>query len=104
MNACGLAKTPSRISPGYGFGPAGRARQNNFQAAGVASQYLRGDGAASEYVGLTDHQGRTFRKWAERHQLPYALIGTVRTYRKSDIDRLWLQTAFNLPLQNRTVA
>src|SRR5476651_258531 len=102
MNACGLSKTQSLPLSGDGFGNAGGARHNTTQAAGVASHYLRGDGAASEYVGLTDHQGRTFRKWADRHQLPYALIGTVRTYRKTDIDRLWVKTAFNLPLQYRT--
>ena len=67
------------------------------------SPYLRGDGAASAYIGLHDVQGRTFRRWADRHQLPYAEIGHARIYRKSDIDRLWAQTAHNLhPLRLST--
>ena len=60
------------------------------------SPYLRGDGAASAYIGLQDAQGRTFRRWADRHQLPYSEIGNARIYRKSDIDKLWAQTAHNL--------
>ena len=62
----------------------------------AASPYLRGDGAASEYVGLRDPQGRTFRKWADKVGLPYTEIGSVRTYRKSDIDRAWVNNASNI--------
>jgi hypothetical protein len=60
-----------------------------------ATPYLRGDRAASEYLGLNDPQGRTFRKWANKHRLQYSMIGSVRTYRKTDIDRIWQKTAFN---------
>jgi hypothetical protein len=66
------------------------------------SNYLRGDCAGSNYLGLADPQGRTFRRWADINHLPFALVGSVRTYRKSDIDRLWVRTAFNLPLHQRT--
>ena len=69
------------------------------------SPYLRGDGAASEYLGLTDPQGRTFRKWADKLDLPFSLIGCVRTYRKQDVDRAWLDTADNvINIKQATVA
>ncbi len=60
------------------------------------SPYLRGDGEAGLYLGLVDPQGRTFRKWADEINLPYAVVGTVRTYRRQDIDRAWLRKAANL--------
>jgi hypothetical protein len=66
------------------------------------SDYLRGDGAASDYQGFADPQGRTFRKWADTNHLAFSVIENVRTYRKSDIDRLWIKTAHNLPLNQRT--
>ena len=61
----------------------------------AASPYLRGDGAASDYLGMSDPQGRTFRKWAEKNLLAYSVIGGVRTYRKADIDRMWGKTGYN---------
>jgi hypothetical protein len=59
--------------------------------------YLRGDGAAGNYLGFTDAQGRNFRKWAEARRVPFALVGTVRTYRKRDLDRAWERAAHYLP-------
>lgn len=60
------------------------------------SPYLRGYGAASEYLGLDDPQGRTFRDWAEQVGLPFLQMGRVRVYRKADIDRAWERHATNL--------
>jgi hypothetical protein len=60
------------------------------------SPYLRGDGAASDYVGFNDPQGRTFRKWADKVNLPFTRIGIVRIYRKSDIDKAWVSQAENI--------
>lgn len=52
---------------------------------------------------MGDPQGRTFRLWAEKHYLAWAPVGDSdsgpRTYRKSDIDKLWLSLAHNLPLR-----
>jgi hypothetical protein len=68
------------------------------------TDYLRGDGEASDYLGFADPQGRTFRAWADSNFLPFALVCKVRIYRKSDIDRLWIKLAHNLPLNQRTAA
>ncbi|MDO8544410.1 MAG: hypothetical protein Q7S40_28555 [Opitutaceae bacterium] len=71
--------------------------------ASTNSPYLRGDGAAAAYLAMGDPQGRTFRLWAEKHYLAWAPVGDSdsgpRTYRKSDIDKLWLSLAHNLPLR-----
>ena len=62
----------------------------------AASPFLRGDGAASDYLGLHDPQGRTFRKWADQVGIPYTIIAGARTYRKADIDRAWESNASNI--------
>ena len=65
------------------------------------SPSLRGAAAAAAYLGMNDHQGRTFKKWAAKHHLRYSVVGDddVRTYLKSDIDKLWADTAYNQPGQ-----
>ncbi len=61
----------------------------------IATPYLRGDAAASDYLGFSDPQGRTFRKWADKVGLPFNVIGSARIYRKADIDRAWINNASN---------
>lgn len=60
------------------------------------SPYLRGDGAASAYLGMVDPQGRAFRRWADQVGLPFTLLGRIRTYRKRDIDKAWERAASNI--------
>lgn len=60
------------------------------------SPYLRGDGAAAEYLGFGDEQGRKFREWAEARRIPYSEVGASRTYRKRDLDRAWAKGAKHL--------
>jgi hypothetical protein len=73
-----------------------KANEEALHMNSAASPYLRGDGAASAYVGLTDPQGRTFRKWADKVGLPYTMFGIIRIYRKADIDRAWVNNAANI--------
>jgi hypothetical protein len=62
----------------------------------AASPYLRGDGAAAEYLGYEDPQGRKFREWAVANRVPFSEVGTVRTYRKRDLDKAWARKAVHL--------
>lgn len=68
--------------------PAPKPRRRTAPADPNAA-YVRGDGAAGRYLGFRDVQGRTFRDWARKKKIPYALIGGVAVYRKADLDKAW---------------
>lgn len=76
--------------------PAESAHAGRGQRVSAQSPYLRGDGAASAYLGLKDPKGRTFRDWADKVGLPYLLLGRVRVYCRQDIDRAWEREAHNI--------
>jgi hypothetical protein len=55
--------------------------------------YIRGDGAAGQYLGFIDPKGRTFREWAKEMKIPYALICDVAHYKIADLDKAWERAA-----------
>jgi hypothetical protein len=101
----GLAKVPARVATPDAISELTKILAELVKTAKrPTTDYLRGDGEASDYLSFADPQGRTFRAWADSNFLPFALVGKVRIYRKSDIDRLWVKLAQNLPLHQRTAA